>query len=309
VQADFRRAAQYSHQHQGLTMVVAHQGQIVFESYRSPCRSKQAHVLASGTKSFSAAIAVAAIQDGLLTWDERIAETLYEWQSHPQSALITIRQLLNLTSGIPGGKIGRIPTYAQAITTLPTAPPGSQFQYGPIPFQVFGEVMRRKLAANGEPADPLDYLTRKVLQPIGLRVHSWRRGKDGYPRLPSGAKLAAREWLKYGQLLLNQGQWDDRQILDRAFLGDCFRGSCVNPGYGLTFWLSAGYVEADKPSRRSTTVVPEDIIMALGAGKQGLYVIPSHQLVVVRQGILNRATMRERVGFQHPEFLKLILEL
>ena len=64
------------------------------------------------------------------------------------------------------GRIGRPPSYAQAIEAQPVAPVGTRFQYGPVPFQIFGEILRRKLADRGLPPDPVRYLQQRVLDPI-----------------------------------------------------------------------------------------------------------------------------------------------
>jgi hypothetical protein len=57
------------------------------------------------------------------------------------------------------------PSYAQAVAAQPAFEPGQRFQYGPTPFQVFGEIIRRKLAAADANPDPLDYLSQRVLDP------------------------------------------------------------------------------------------------------------------------------------------------
>jgi CubicO group peptidase (beta-lactamase class C family) len=106
----YRLAAQYSEAHGGLTMVVVdNSGKVVFESYNG-VRPERGIPLASGTKSFSCAIALLGIQDGLLTLDEPVANTITEWQGNLRKSRITIRQLLNLTSGIPGGEIANVPS-------------------------------------------------------------------------------------------------------------------------------------------------------------------------------------------------------
>ncbi len=233
--AGYRQAAAYSRAHRGLSMLIMKDGRIVFEDYPMGHPANEAHNLASGTKSFSCAIAVAAAQDKLLTLDEAVSKTVTEWQTDELKSQITIRQLLTLTSGMDAGEAGSIPTYAEAIEARMLHSPGTVFQYGPAPFQVFGELMRRKLAASGENART--YLERRVLQPMGVKVDSWRTGADGYPHMPAGARLTAREWVKYGQMILNGGQWEGRRILDKDLLSECFRGTEANPGYGLTFWL------------------------------------------------------------------------
>jgi len=243
------------------------------------------------------------VQDGLLSLDERVSDTIAEWKDAPRKSQIAIRQLLGLTSGIQPGPIGRPPTYAEALEGIALHPAGTKFQYGPAPFQVFGEVMRRKLLPKHE--DPLAYLKRRVLGPIGLHYDVWRRGKDGNPQWPSGAKLTAREWSKFGVFLLHKGEWNGKQLVDKATLEACFNGSTANPMYGLSFWLPS---HANDPGAQTASprrndpedfAIPPDapeIIMAAGAGGQRLYVAPSLDLVVVRQGMGK--------GFKDHDFLE-----
>ncbi|MBI3525688.1 MAG: serine hydrolase [Betaproteobacteria bacterium] len=310
--AAYQQAAAYSREHRGLSMVVVKDGQIVFEDYPDGHSAQDANLIYSGTKSFSCAIAVAAIEDQLLSFDEPVAQTITEWQADTQKARITIRQLLSLTSGIDSGRglVHRVPSYADAVMRPMLYPPGTVFQYGPAPFQVFGELMQRKLAARGE--SPREYLTRRVLSPIGLEVDSWKTGPDGKPRLSGGASMPAREWAKYGQLILNHGRWNGRQILDKDLLAECFRGAGTNPGYGITFWLpvaggtnSKGHSADQSAAKFKAIGVSDPIIKAAGAGGQKLYIIPSRNLVVVRQA--SHLPLWGR-GYEDAEFLSPILK-
>lgn len=305
----YRLAAQYSEANNGRAMVVVQSGQVVFESYYPPeIDPERGRFLASGTKSFSCAIALLGVQDGLLTLDEPVANTIAGWKLHPQKSKITIRQLLNLTSGIQAGEGGDIPTYADAIRAPLTAEPGERFQYGPIPFQIFGEVMRRKLKAREMADSPLAYLNSRVLQPIGLKYDRWTH-QNGQPNLPSGAVISAREWAKYGVLLLNQGQWKGRQLLDSRLLNQCFQGSAKNPAYGLTFWLNKPGLTHDGLPMKPIRAVSDSMVMAIGAGNQVMFVLPEQNLVVVRLGRLEQETSPETEtgGFDREQFLNLIL--
>ena len=311
--AAYQQAAAYSSAHRGLSMVVVKNGKIVFEDYAEGHSADEPHNLFSGTKSFSCAIAVAAAQDRLLSLDEPVSRTITEWQTDPQKSEITIRQLLSLTSGIDAGPNGSIlshmfsstPPYAESINAPLLHSPGTKFQYGAIPFQIFGELMQRKLNAIGE--TPRQYLTRRVLDPIGLKVDSWNTTKDGDAKLSAGAFLTAREWAKYGQLILNGGQWGNAEVLNGNFLSECFKGSPVNPGYGLTFWLPAnGGINSEggsaaKASEKLRAIhIPGPIVKAAGVGGQKLYVIPSENMVIVRQA--SRLPLWGW-GFEDAEFL------
>lgn len=301
------RAAQYSEAHNGRAMVVMKSGQVVFEHYFPGVEPERGRFLASGTKSFSCAIALLGVQDGLLTLDEPVANTIVGWRLHPQKSKITIRQLLSLTSGIRGGDSGTIPTYAEAIREPLTARPGERFQYGPIPFQIFGEVMRRKLEARGLARTPLEYLDSRLLQPIGLKYDRWTH-QQGQPNLPSGAMISAKEWAKFGVLLLNGGQWQGQQLLAPGQLNQCFQGTTANPAYGITFWLNKNGLTHTGEPMTAIRSASDTMVMAIGAGDQVMFMLPEQNLVVVRLGRLERETAPEtETGFNRETFLNLIL--
>jgi CubicO group peptidase (beta-lactamase class C family) len=315
----FRAAADYSRQMRGLSLLVIQKGKIVFEEYQNGFKETDTQMLASGTKSFSGVLLAAAIEDKLIAgFDEKVSETITEWKSDPRRSKITLRQLLSLTGGIDSGAIGRPPTYSAAVRSMSMFEPGEKFEYGPAPFQVFGEVMRRKLLSRKESV--LDYLKRRIFDPIGLEVGSWTL-QEGQPNLPSGAFLTAREWAKFGRFLVDGGKWDGRKVLAKKLLDELVTGSAANPNYGITFWLNrsgdSGARLAEKPRRRLQELldimpetdeislkgfgngIPRDMFVAAGAGKQRLYVIPSLRLVVVRQGRQSR--------FDDNEFLTRLL--
>lgn len=296
----FARAAAYSRSHGGASLLIMRDGEILFEE---PSPATTAHNLYSGTKSFSCVLAVAAADDGLLDLDEPVSETLTEWQKSPDQQSITIRQLLSLTAGIDPGLNGSMPSYGASVRTTVIHAPGSVFQYGPVPFQAFGELMRRKLVPNGE--TPLAYLKRRVFHPVGLHVHAWRTDWPDNARMPGGAYLTAREWARFGELLLNDGRHEGEQILDADLLHECFMGSAANPGYGLALWLPLNpginseelrHVEWPAALHRFAP-----IIKAAGVGGQRLFVIPSLRLVIVRQS-------DRRGPFDDALFLSLIIE-
>lgn len=303
---DFRAAAAYSAERRGVSLLVMRRGEAIFEDYPNEGGADRGWELASGTKSFTGVMCAAAIQDGLISsWDEPAADTLTEWRDDERRR-ITIRHLLSLTSGISGGPIARPPTYAAAIAQMPEAGPGERFAYGPTPFQIFGEIIRRKTSG-----DPLDYLTRRILAPLSIEPVRWRRGADRLPHLPSGAAISAREWARFGWFVLQGGEGR----VDAAALRECFSGSRVNPGYGLSFWLLRDGLVA--PGRNAGVEVDTEISerfggisMAAGAGNQRLYLVPALDLVIARQatGIL-QALMRRGGGPQWSDaaFLRLAL--
>ena len=156
--ANFERAAQYSLENGGVGTLVMQGRDVVFERYAT---AEQTHRLASGTKTFCGAIAVAAVEDGILSgFGEKVSDTITEWKSDkrdPGKATVTVRHLLSLTAGLePATSLlqGSITSnkYMTALDAELLMTPGTAFIYGPSSFFIFGELMRRKLAPKGEDA-------------------------------------------------------------------------------------------------------------------------------------------------------------
>jgi len=265
-----RSAAAYLKELNGHAMLVYHRDELVFEEYFNGWSADQPHRLASGTKSFSGAMLAAAVEDGLLTLDEKVVDTISEWKNNPRKSQITIRHLLSLTSGIvPGSTREASPSYAKSVAIASAKFwPEQRFQYGPIPYQIFGELMRRKLATRNESVEA--YMKRRILDPIGLKVPRWVKDVDGNVHLPNGMSLTAREWAKFGKFSLHQAKWEGRQIVPWNVFKECFVGSRANPNYGITFWL------------KETGNAPDDLVFARGLGSQRLYIIPSLALIIVQ---------------------------
>lgn len=311
-------AAAYSAGKKGISCLVRVDGKELFADYPNGGKPDRAHELASGTKSFSGVMAACAIQDKLISsWDEKVSDTITEWQADERKKGVTLRQLLSLCSGMGGGQIGRVPTYADAVQTEFRFEPGKRFQYGPAPFQSFGEVLRRKLEPRSE--TPYDYLQRRIMKPIGLEVGAWRKGADKQIHLPSGAGLTATEWAKFGELVRAGGKWEGKEIVSQKLLDECFLPSKANPSYGLTWWLgtSAGNTrEAMMPALarlRNPTgkeqLRVKDLVFAAGAGNQRLFISRELKLVIVRQadGILAALGGNDETGWNDREFLARLL--
>jgi CubicO group peptidase (beta-lactamase class C family) len=294
--ARYRLAADYSRRHQGTAILVLRGDRIVFEDYQSEAIARAPQPIFSGTKSFGCLLAVAAAQDGLLTLDELVADSVPEWRADPRKARITIRHLLALSSGLdPATSLLQdravANVYARALDLPAVAEPGARFAYGDSHLAVFGEVLRRKLATRGE--EPLAYLTRRLLQPLGLTDTRWQRDAAGNLLLASGARLTARDWAALGRFLVQRGQWQGQPLLPPDLLGQCFAPSRPLPAYGLTFWLNEplppaasrppdSLLRVDRSGGAIYAGAPRDLAMAAGAGGQRLYLIPARDLVVVR---------------------------
>ena len=265
------KALEYARRHALHALLVMRGGGLVDELYDGGHDASMPHALYSGTKSFWGAVAVVAQREGILRIDERVGETFPDWRSGWKGQ-VTLRHLLQLTSGIGFGGLGSaVPTYAKALAVELKDEPGTKFTYGGIPLQVFGAVLARKLESRSQ--TPHAYLQQKILEPIGMHVAKWRTLSDKTQPLPTGAFVAASEWIKYGRFVCEH----------RDEFAECLTGSSANARYGLGWWLGAAGA-------------PADLFYASGAAGQALYIVPSLHTVIVHFGNAS--------SFKHEAFLK-----
>jgi len=282
-------AASYSRAHAGLCLLVEQNGRMVY-SDEPGISIDTPHRIYSGTKNFVAFAVLIAAQEGLLSLDEPASLTLTEWR-HDHRRSITIRQLLNQTSGLdPSAEtIGDADDQmAAAIHAHLIAAPGDQFHYGPSNYQALGQILRRKLAPSGRSVE--DFMKDKVFDPLDIDIASWYRDNSGHPLLHAGLYLTAQEWAKAGDFVLRELAGSQKQLIYHKLFTQLFIGSDANPAYGLSFWLNRPE-NHDQPMKDLQIAMdgeqlfsggPRDIYAAEGSDKQRLYIIPSRGLVIVR---------------------------
>jgi CubicO group peptidase (beta-lactamase class C family) len=299
-------AATYSRGAGGTSFLAVQNGQTLLEQ-----NANEGHKIYSGTKAFWCLAALAAAEDGLLSLDESVSNTIPEWRSDPRKTRVTIRQLLDFSAGLepvnrlhndnPGDRD------AIAIRAPIVASPGSAFLYGPAALQVFHAVLKEKL--HGE--SPTHYLERRVLRRMGLGSQRYMADSAGNPLLAAGWILSARQWAKMGEAVLSGGA----PIVSAGSLAQCWRGSGANRAYSLGWWnnrnapggrefdIEAMLVPKWQKQSWSGAVLcrtaPSDVVACIGSGYQRLYVVPSMNLVVVRNGSGRK--------FSDAQFLRLLV--
>ncbi len=314
-------AAAYSAEHDGLALIVWQRGRTRLERYANGGAKHVEQRVFSVTKSFWGLAALRMQQDGLLRLDEKVSDTLVEWKDDPLRREILVGDLLGMQSGLD-------PAYAlldaestrdRGATVLGVgalAPRATEFRYGPANMDALGLLMTRKLAAHGSKLTPFGYLTRHVLRPLGIRPPFWKNDLSGTPYMASGARLTARDLLRFGRMLNRRGRWHLRRVARPEAFDAMWRGSAVNPAYGLTCWLNRPAARDDAEEVDVEAILnaggtypgweracfsraaPPDTVVLVGSYNQRVYVVPSLDLVVVRQG--------KGTSFRDAEFLALL---
>jgi CubicO group peptidase (beta-lactamase class C family) len=304
--AEVKAAAEYSARHRGVSFLVIQDGRTLLEQ-----NANTPHKIYSGTKAFWDLAALAAVEDGLLNLNEPVADTITSWRSDSRKAQVTIRQLLDFDSGLEAQfflhETQSGDRDSAAIRARMVAEPGSAFIYGPAALQVFHQLLKEKLHGGS----PTHYLERRVLHRLGLGSQRYLADRTGNPLLAAGWVLSARQWAKLGQLVLANGA----PVISLNSLQQCWRGTAANPAFSLGWWNNRGAPNGREFDFEQMLIpkwqnqdwrdaclcrdAPGDLVACIGSEGQRLFVIPSLQLIVVRQG--------EGGSFSDVHFLRLLL--
>ncbi|KAF0106753.1 MAG: beta-lactamase [Anaerolineaceae bacterium] len=316
---NFRAAADYSAKLGDVGVLVMQDGKIVFEEYHNGNNENTATHIHSATKGFWGPAIAAMIEDGMIQgYDQKVSDILTEWKTTDKKD-ITIRQVMELTSGlkndiaeIQGTEPDAPDLYYYAIHDVKlVTEPGTRFQYGPVNFYVMGALMDRVLKNSGSQyADPLDYLQKRLLDKVGVTYEKWIRDDAGNPHIPNGAYLTPRNFATWGQFVLQKGNWNGEQLVRKDLMEELFKPSSANPGFGLFLWLNQpggqGAVPqmAAPPGSTAGFIYHDgypDMVGIMGAGKNRMYIVPSLNLVIARQTLSD-----DDDGFDDHTFLKLL---
>jgi CubicO group peptidase (beta-lactamase class C family) len=280
-------------------LIVSKRGRIIYEHYGAGFNASSRFDTASMHKAVVALLVGAAIADGKIKGvDDRLSRYLPELDGSPRGD-ITLRQLLEMNSGLmtpPISDSSASPywqTYFGAdlrwsIGQWPfVAETRGQFYYANANTQYLLWVIER---ATGKPY--IEFLSTRLWRRIGANdARIWLDQEGGSPRGFCCLQASARDWLRIGELIRNQGQWRGTRLIPATWITQMLAPSAANPNFGWNIWRGAPYnpkrtygpgipavVEARAPFARNDTYYID------GSGGQRVYVIPSEQLVIVRIG-------------------------
>jgi CubicO group peptidase (beta-lactamase class C family) len=250
---------------QTTSLVVIKNGTIVSEKYFQGADEKSQFTSWSVAKSFLSTMVALAMKDGLIkSLDDTAEQYVPELKGKPYGP-VTIRQLLQMSSGIKfdetyANKLSdinmlfyRVFLAGASINDVMTGyerdvPAGTRFQYVSSDSQVLSWVLTK---ASGMSLSK--YIQTRLWAPLGMESGAyWSIEREG------GAEVAycclnatARDYAKLGQLHLDQGKWKGQQFLPEGWVKEATRPSqdYLKPeasalklrGYQYQWWVPAGY--------------------------------------------------------------------
>lgn len=257
------------------SLLVLRDGALIFERYFNGSSADDSNNVHSSSKSMLALLVGAAIDRGdIRGLDQPVSELLPELfaEASEEKRAITVQQLLTMSAGfrwtedVSEYQLEREEDWLQAIVDLPlSTPPGQAFNYSTSQSHLMGAAL-----AHATGLSLCDFAHEALFDPMGIGAERWGRDPQGYFSGGYNLYMSPRELAKFGQLVLDRGAWEGRQLVPASWVDDAVDEHMVDAGlyyYGYYFWLW-------RPGG-------EEINIAWGYGGQLVYTLPAYDMVVV----------------------------
>ncbi len=277
--------------HRLSSMLVLRHGKPVVEQYWNGYDKDTLHDLRSATKSITSLLMgvaidqrlIGAVTDPLATYLAPVYPDAPAFRLQP-----TLQDLLTMRSGLdcddwvassPGNedKMYRQTDWVKFYTALPAvAAPGAQTRYctgNPV-------ALGRVLALTGK--KPVAQFAEEVLfGPLGIHAARWAMF-DGGNQTDTGGhlRLRPRDMAKLGQLVLQKGSWNGKQLVSSAWIEESTRkhthyaSMSERNDYGYLWWRGSGTLNGQQ----------YQIVFADGNGGQYIMILPELDIVAVFTG-------------------------
>ena len=266
-----------------LSLIVCRDGTIVAEEYYyyndfGPDSIKN---VMSVTKSFTGVLVGLAIDKGYIeSVNDPISKYLHGIVTFPDEtkANITIDQMLKMSFGHSWNGTSFNSLYdtwinsedqLQFIIDLPLVnTPGTVFNYSDGASHLLSVIISKSTGQN-----TLDFARDNLFDPLEIQRFEWATDNQGYPIGAAGLRIIPHDMVKFGNLILNNGQYNGKQVVPESWITTMTETKIFTdddvlygPEYGYQIWI--GSSQGHK------------YIFAMGWGGQFIFIVPGHNLVV-----------------------------
>ena len=272
-------------------MIVLHKNEMVYENYWLGNNENKRHISWSVAKSFISALVGIAYEEGLIdSLDDPVTKYLDDFKETGYDG-VTIKDILQMSSGVlfnedyadydsDINRFGRAVATGTSMrdfskTLTREREPGTYMHYVSINTQVLGfllqEVTNKSIS---------QYLYNKIWNPLGMEDSAYFILDDVKDEFALGGLNATlRDYAKFGLLYLQNGRWNDNQIISKQWIEDSHstdgihlvpgeRETSSNPwGYGYQWWVP-GFPDTD--------------YTASGVYNQYIYIDPLSKIVIAK---------------------------
>ena len=276
------------------SVLVVRNGYIVMDAYGYPREERDSPNIRSCSKSVTSALIGIAIDKGLINsvnepvldfFPERVAKELDDDKN-----AMTLENLLTMSSGLDCRdnwryrwrgiqEMKRSSDWVQFMLDLPMAEkPGTKFNYCNGVTFLLSAILQQKTGMNA-----LTFANKHLFEPLGIDDHWWSSNVQGITFGYSRLHLRPRDMAKIGYLYLNNGMWEDRQLISSQWIVESTRkhmSTTGSIGYGYQWWTTDSHE-----------------YLAMGYGGQFIFVVPDKNIVAVFTSSLDIKDIFTPFGF------------
>jgi len=212
------------------------------------------HYLASVSKSITSVILGAAVKEDYIdNLEDKIIDLLPEYSDilTGEKADITLKHLLTMTSGLdwdessssygnPNNDVTALFNSEDPVEYILSRPllytPGSEFLYNSGNTNVIGAIIQKKTEMS-----LLDFGNEYLFNPLTIDGGTWQVLPGGYFFASGGISLRPRGLAKIGSLFLNDGRWDNKQVITEEWISESVMSHIDTEGRTLPSSHSYGY--------------------------------------------------------------------
>jgi CubicO group peptidase (beta-lactamase class C family) len=191
-------------------------GKVVAEGWWNPYKPELKHTLYSTSKSFTATAIGFAVSEKKLKVSDKVISFFPEFLPDtvsPNLSELTVKDVLSMSDGQDPDPTGAIVSndsnWVKKFLSLPFPnKPGSKFLYNSMGTYMLSAIVQK---VTGEKV--IDYLKPRLFDPLGIQGMDWETDTRGINTGGWGLRLRTEDMAKFGELFLQKGKWNDRQII------------------------------------------------------------------------------------------------
>jgi CubicO group peptidase (beta-lactamase class C family) len=208
--------------HEFHSIMILRHGKVVAEGWWSPYNKDLRHTLYSTSKSFTSTAVGFAVNEKLLTVNDKVVsffpEELPDTVS-PYLAELTIKDLLTMSVGQdpdPTSTHTNDTNWVRAFLAIPILnKPGTKFLYNSMATYMLSAIIQK---VTGEKI--IDYLTPRLFEPLGIQGMDWELDPMGINTGGWGLRVKTEDMAKFGLLYLQKGKWNEKQIIPESWVDE-----------------------------------------------------------------------------------------
>ena len=264
-------------------MLVRH-GHVVAEGWWSPYDANVRHSMYSLSKSFTSTAVGLAVAEGKFSVDDQVLKFFPDdAPAEPSANLRAMRvsDLLRMNTGQHAEDMAKFSfdstePLVKSFLAIPVAhKPGTHFWYNTPATFMCSAIVQKTTSLT-----VLDYLKPRLFDPLGIEGPTWEM-KQQYSFGGSGLAIRTEDIAKFGQLYLQKGKWNGKQLVPAAWVEAATSRQTSNgsnpmsdwdQGYGYQFWRCRNDVyRGDGAFGQFCIVLPQyDAVVAITSGTRNM---------------------------------------